>query len=333
MKQRTIGNTEVGAIGLGCMGMSWAYGQPDNDESIKVLHRALELGVNHWDTADLYGAGENEKLLAKVLPSVRDQVFLATKFGNVYDRTLTSHQDLVEQNAGWIVDGTPEYVRKSMDLSLQRLGVDHVDLYYQHRVDNRVPIAETVGAMAELVKAGKTKYIALSEASADTIRAAHAVHPISAVQSEFSLWTRDYEADVIPLCAELGISFIPYSPLGRGFLTGQIKSVDDLAPDDWRRSNPRFTGENFQKNLDIVTKIRGIAENKGVTVSQIALAWVLAQGNHILPIPGTKRIPYLEDNAWTNDVTLTKHEIAELSAILPPEGSRYQEGAMTFVNR
>lgn len=313
--------------------MSWAYGAPDDAESYRVLDRALDLGVTHWDTADLYGAGQNERLLSKALKGKRDKVFLATKFGNVYDRTLTTHQDLVTAQAGWIVDGTPEYVRKSIDLSLQRLEVDHVDLYYQHRVDDRVPIEETVGAMAEAVKAGKVRHLGLSEASVETIRRAHAVHPIAAVQSEFSLWTRDYQDDVVPLCGELSIAFVPYSPLGRGFLTGKIKSMDDLPEDDWRRLNPRFDSENLAKNLAIVDVVSRVAEARNVKPSQVALAWVLAQGEHLIPIPGTKRLAYLEENAGAAGLELTPAEIAELSSVVPPSGARYPEGSMAFVNR
>ncbi|MDR3691337.1 MAG: aldo/keto reductase [Fimbriimonas sp.] len=333
MKQRKFADVLVGEIGLGCMGMSWAYGAPDDAESYRVLDRALDLGVTHWDTADLYGAGQNERLLSKALKGKRDKVFLATKFGNVYDRTLTTHQDLVTAQAGWIVDGTPEYVRKSIDLSLQRLEVDHVDLYYQHRVDDRVPIEETVGAMAEAVKAGKVRHLGLSEASVETIRRAHAVHPIAAVQSEFSLWTRDYQDDVVPLCGELSIAFVPYSPLGRGFLTGKIKSMDDLPEDDWRRLNPRFDSENLAKNLAIVDVVSRVAEARNVKPSQVALAWVLAQGEHLIPIPGTKRLAYLEENAGAAGLELTPAEIAELSSVVPPSGARYPEGSMAFVNR
>jgi aryl-alcohol dehydrogenase-like predicted oxidoreductase len=293
----------------------------------------LELGVNFWDTADLYGAGENEKLISPVVRERRDEVYLATKFGNVYDRSLTSHQDLVEKNVGWIVDGTPEYVRRCIDLSLQRLGVDHVDLYYQHRVDDRVPIEDTVGTMAQLVHDGKVKHLGLSEASADTIRRAHKVHPIAAVQSEFSLWTRDYESDVIPLCAELDIAFVPYSPLGRGFLTGEIKSLDDLAADDWRRNNPRFQGENFAKNFEIVDRVKAIAQRHQATPAQVALAWVLAAGRHLIPIPGTKQIRYLEQNVAASELVLSPSEVADLSSIAAPEGGRYPEAAMAMVNR
>jgi len=332
MKTRTIGNQSVGEIGLGCMGMSFAYGPSDRDENLKTLDRAIELGVNFWDTADMYGAGNNELLVGESLRRHRDSVFLATKFANVYDRSLTSHQDLVEANAPWIVDGTPAYVHRAAEKSLERLGIETIDLYYQHRVDSRVPIEETVGAMAELVQQGRVKYLGLSEASAETIRRAHAVHPIAAVQSEYSLWSRDYENDVIPLCAELGIAFVPYSPLGRGFLTGEIKSVDDLAPEDWRRTNPRFQGENFAANLRIVDEIKALAALKGATPAQIALSWVLAQGSHLIPIPGTRRVSRLEENAVADSVTLTADELAQLATIAPPIGTRYAEAFMEMLN-
>jgi aryl-alcohol dehydrogenase-like predicted oxidoreductase len=333
MKQRTIGKDQIGAIGLGCMGMSWAYGTPDNDESLRVLARALELGVNHWDTADLYGSGENEILLSQILKDRREEVFLATKFGNVFDRTLTSHQEQVHANVGWIIDGTPLYIRRCVERSLMRLGTTHVDLYYQHRVDPAVPIEETVGELARLVEEGKIRNIGLSEASAETIHRAHAVHPIAAVQSEFSLWTRDYEADVIPLCAELGITFVPYSPLGRGFLTGQIKSFEDLPADDWRRNNPRFQGENFNKNFEIVNVVQEIATAHEATPAQVALAWVLAKGEHIAPIPGTKRVHYLEENVGADSVELTEEEINRLSGIQPPAGDRYPAAAMAMLKK
>ncbi|MBS1727951.1 MAG: aldo/keto reductase [Armatimonadetes bacterium] len=333
MKQHVIGSHSFGRIGLGCMGMSWAYGPGGElDDNLKVLDRALELGVNHWDTADLYGAGENEKLLSHRVSQVRDQIFLATKFANVFDRTLTSHQDQVAANAPWIVDGTPEYIRKCIDNSLSRLGVDHVDLYYQHRVDPMVPIEESVGALAELVKEGKILNIGLSEASAETIRKAHAVHPIAAVQSELSLWTRDYVSDVIPATGELGITFVAYSPLGRGFLTGKYQSVDDFAPDDWRRRNPRFAGEAFAANMAIVEKVKEVAARHDATLGQVALAWVLAQGDHVVTIPGTKRIPYLEENAAADSLVLSAADLAELNSIEPPSGARYEEFAMSFVN-
>jgi aryl-alcohol dehydrogenase-like predicted oxidoreductase len=333
MKKRTIAGRQVGAIGLGCMGMSWAYGAGDREGGLATLARALEIGVDHWDTADLYGAGENETLLSEALKGHRDEVFLATKFGNVYDRTLTTHQDQVQANAGWIVDGTPQYVRKAIDLSLQRLKVDHVDLYYQHRVDPQVPIEETVGAMAELVREGKVKALGLSEASAETIRRAHATFPIAAVQSELSLWTQDYLDDVVPLTKELGIAFVPYSPLGRGFLTGALKNLDDLAPDDWRRNNPRFQGEQLQANLRIVNAVERVASRLNAKPSQVALAWVLAQGDHLCPIPGTKRVEYLEENAAAADLILTPQDIEELNAIPAPIGTRYPEAMMANVNR
>lgn len=339
MKQRTIAGRSVGALGLGCMGMSYAYGATPEDraESLQVLRRSLELGINHWDTADIYGDGENEKILSEVLPELRDQVFLATKFGNVMgnarNRAWSSHKDLLERGAPWFVDGTPEYVRKSIDGSLQRLGVDHVDLYYLHRVDDRVPIEETVGAMAELITAGKVKAIGISEVTAETLRRAHAVHPIAAVQNEFSLWTRDFEHDVLPATKELGVAFVPYSPLGRGFLTGEIKSMDDLAADDWRRTNPRFQGDNFQRNLDLVDVVKRVAERKGATPAQIALAWTLAAGDHVAPIPGTKRLKRLEENAAAADLQLDQADIDELNSVPAPVGDRYPEGAMDFVAR
>jgi aryl-alcohol dehydrogenase-like predicted oxidoreductase len=313
------------------MGMSFAYGPSDDEQSIEVLHRALELGINHWDTADMYGAGKNELLLAKVLKERRDEVFLATKFANVYDRSLTSHQDLVQQDAPFIVDGTPEYVRKCCDASLKRLGVNVIDLYYQHRVDPRVPIEDTVGAMAELVAAGKVRYLGLSEAKPETIRRAHKVHPISALQTEYSLWTRDPEPEILPTVRELGITFVPYSPLGRGFLTGQIKSLDDLPEGDWRRVNPRFQEGAFQENFKLVERVEAIAKGKGVAPAQIALAWVLAQGQDIAPIPGTKKLRYLEMNASSDQVALTADDIAELSDFVTV-GARYPEGAMQYVN-
>ena len=333
MKQRTIGGQSVGAIGLGCMGMSFAYGPADENESIAVLNRALELGVNHWDTADMYGAGKNEELLSKVLKDRRDEVFLATKFANVYDKSLTSHQDLVAQGDPWIVDNTPAYIRKAIDLSLRRLGVDHVDLYYMHRVDERVPIEETVGTMADLVQAGKIKHIGLSEVTESTLKRAAAVHTIAAVQNEFSLWTRVFEEDVLPETQELEVAFVPYSPLGRGFLTGEIKSIDDLPADDWRRQNPRFQGENFNKNFEIVETVKRIADEHGVTPSQIALAWVLAKGDNVAPIPGTKRIKYLEQNTASADIELTPSQLEELDGVPVAEGERYPEAAAKFFAR
>ncbi|MBN9501388.1 MAG: aldo/keto reductase [Armatimonadetes bacterium] len=334
MKQRKIGDRLVGEIGLGCMGMSYAYGDGSSTEdSYAVLRRALELGVNHWDTADLYGAGKNESLIAPIIKERREEVFLATKFGNVFDRTLTTHQDLVASNAPWIVDGTPAYARKCIDLSLKRLGTDHVDLYYLHRIDDRVPIEETIGAMAEFVKEGKVKHLGISEAAADTIRRANATHPIAAVQNELSLWTQDYREEELPLCEKLGIAFVPYSPLGRGFLTGQITSVSDMAENDWRRQNPRFQEEALAINLAIVDKVKEIAGPKGATPAQVALAWVLAQGENVVPIPGTKRVKYLEDNAGAAEVTLTPEELKSLNEVQAAAGSRYPESMMAFTKR
>ena len=331
MDQRRIGDDLVGEIGLGCMGMSFAYGPADEQESLRVLDRALELGVNHWDTADLYGMGANEELLATALAGCRDDVFLATKFGNVFDRSMTSHQDLVAAQAGWIVDGTPAYARACLEASLTRLGVDHVDLFYLHRVDDRVPIEETVGGMAELVAEGKTRYIGLSEVVPDTLRRAYAVHPIAAVQNEFSLWTRDYAETVLPVAAELGIAFVPYSPLGRGFLTGTVTDPEQLDASDWRRHNQRLQGENFEANLRIVNVVRRIAAVHDATPAQVALAWVLAQGESVLPIPGTKRVRYLEQNAAAGDLELTAVELAELDQLGDATGLRYPEASMGFV--
>ncbi len=332
MKQRKIGNDLVGELGLGCMGMSYAYGTPDEAESLKTLHRALELGVNHWDTADMYGPLANEELLAKALVGKRDQVFLATKYGNVYDRTMTSHQDQVAANAPWIVDGTPAYARKSLEGSLKRLGVDHVDLYYVHRIDNAIPIEETIGGMAEFVKEGKVRYIGISEAVESTIHKAHAAHPIAAVQNELSLWTRDFLASEVPACDELGIAFVAYSPLGRGFLTGSFATADDIPEGDWRRLNPRFIGENFAINFGIVERVREIAKRLEVTAGQVALAWVLAQSENIVSIPGTKRVAYLEENAAASDVVLSQEDLASL-AEFTPVGNRYPDAFMEFSAR
>jgi aryl-alcohol dehydrogenase-like predicted oxidoreductase len=329
MNIRKIAGRSVGEIGLGCMGMSMAYGPADEQESRQVLRRALELGVNFWDTADMYGGGHNEQLLGSVLaePGVREQVVVATKFGNVVDLALTSHQDLVAAGQQWIIDGSPEYVRVACDQSLQRLGVDHIDLYYQHRVDKRVPIEETVGAMAELVTAGKVRAIGLSEASATTIRRAHAVHPIAALQSEYSLWERSLDAEVLPTLRELGIPLVPYSPLGRGMLTGTVDPAS-LPEDDWRRVVPRFQGEALEQNLQSVRVVQDVAEAHNAAPAQVALAWVLAQGPDVVPIPGTKRVRWLEDNVGSSEVALTDADLEKLGD-LQATGYRYPDAAMS----
>lgn len=325
--QRELGRSglTVSAEGLGCMGMSEFYGGADETESIAVIHRALDLGVTFLDTADMYGVGRNEELVGKAIKSRRGEVTLATKFGNV--RT---------PEGGFVgVNGKPEYVRAACDASLKRLGVDVIDLYYQHRVDPETPIEDTVGAMAELVQAGKIRYLGLSEAAPATIRRAAKIHPIAALQTEYSLWSREPEDEILPTCRELGIGFVAYSPLGRGFLTGQYRSPDDFAPDDYRRQSPRFQGENFQRNLDLVHKIEEIAASKSVKPSQLALAWVLARGKDIVPIPGTKRIPYLEENIAAIAVALTPEELATIDGIAPKDvaaGERYVERSMQFVN-
>ena len=333
MQTRTLGNElTVSALGLGCMGMTWAYGATDADrgEAIATIHRALDLGVTLLDTADVYGPHTNEQLVGEAIAGRRDEVVLATKFG--IDRSAsTSPGDA----AGALrVNGRPEYVKAACEGSLQRLGVDHIDLYYQHRVDRDTPIEETVGAMTELVEAGKVRYLGLSEAGADTIRRAHAVHPIAALQSEYSLWSRDVEDGVLATIRELGIGLVPYSPLGRGFLSGAIRSPGDLGPDDYRRTSPRFIGENFQRNLDLVDRIEELAAGKGVTPSQLALAWVLAQGGDIVPIPGTRRRSRLEENVAAVAVELTPGELAELADALPAAaGERYPDAMMDAVGR
>jgi aryl-alcohol dehydrogenase-like predicted oxidoreductase len=329
MEKRALGNQglTVSAQGLGCMGMSEFYGAIDDQESIATMHRALELGVNFFDTSDAYGPYTNEELVGKAFADRRDKALIATKFG------ITRSGENYSVRG---IDGRPEYVRAACDASLKRLGSDYIDLYYQHRVDANVPIEETIGAMAELVRAGKVRYLGLSEAGAQTIRRAHAVHPISALQTEYSLWSRECEDEILPTVRQLGIGFVAYSPLGRGFLTGQFKSIDDFEADDYRRYSPRFQGENFQKNLELLDRITALAEARGVTSSQLALAWVISRGKDVIPIAGTKRRKYLEENIAASEIVLSAAELADLEAAFPKDaaqGTRYPAAMMGSINR
>ncbi|HUK57074.1 MAG TPA: aldo/keto reductase [Nitrospiria bacterium] len=328
MQKRTLGKNglAVSAIGLGCMGMSEFYGRPEDEDSIKTIHRALDLGIDFLDTADMYGVGRNETLIGRAIRDRRDRVVLATKFGNVRG----------SDGSFLGVNGKPDYIRSACEASLKRLGVEVIDLYYQHRVDPATPIEETVGAMAELVREGKVRHLGLSEAAPNTIRRAHAVHPIAALQTEYSLWSREPEDGILPVCRELGIGFVAYSPIGRGFLSGKIRSIEDLDPDDRRRIFPRFQGENFQRNLDLVKRIEQIAAQKKCRPSQLALAWLLTRGTDIVPIPGTTKIPHLEENVEARSIRLTAADLASIEAVAPrgaASGLRYPEAHMPALNR
>jgi aryl-alcohol dehydrogenase-like predicted oxidoreductase len=329
MKQRKLAGLEVSALGLGCMGMSAFYGASDEDESVRTIRRALELGINFLDTAQLYGPLTNEQLVGRAIKGHRDDYVIATKFSLRMDNATPGDMSTVGP-----ADGSAEHVRVSIEGSLRRLGTDHIDLYFQHRVDPNTPIEETVGALAELVQEGKVLHIGLSEAAPETIRRAHAVHPITAIQTEYSLWSRDPEAEILPTCRELGIGFVPYSPLGRGFLSGRFKSPEELDSGDFRRTGPRFTGDNLEANLKLAAKVEELAAAKGITAAQLAIAWVLAQGDDLVPIPGTRQRRYLEQNAGAVDVELSTEDLARIDAELPEAaGQRYDGDGMATVNR